>query len=41
MGMTNGSKLAKDGINDYVVHGDRDAVNPDQVGTKAAAHYTS
>jgi hypothetical protein len=29
----------KDGINNYVVHGRRDAVNPDQVGTKTAAHY--
>ena len=29
----------KDGINDYLVAGDRDAVNPDAVGTKAAAHY--
>jgi hypothetical protein len=29
----------KDGINDYVVRGDRNAVNPTQRGTKAAAHY--
>jgi hypothetical protein len=29
----------KDGINDYVVSGRRDAVNPDRQGTKAAAHY--
>ena len=29
----------KDGINDYVVHGHKDAVNPQQTGTKAAAHY--
>ena len=29
----------KDGINDYVVRGDVDAVNPAQRGTKAAAHY--
>ena len=29
----------KDGINNYVVHGRRDAVNPDPRGTKAAAHY--
>ena len=29
----------KDGINDYVVEGRKDAVNPDGVGTKAAAHY--
>ena len=29
----------KDGINDYVVNGDRNAVNPARLGTKAAAHY--
>jgi Glycosyl hydrolase family 63 C-terminal domain len=29
----------KDGINDYVVGGDRAAVNPDRRGTKAAAVY--
>ncbi len=28
----------KDGINDYVVHGNLAAVNPAQIGTKAAAH---
>ena len=33
-------RYVKDGINDYVVHGARDAVNPAQTGTKAAAHYT-
>ena len=32
--------FVKDGINDYVVHGLRDAVNPESRGTKAAAHYT-
>ncbi|MFN7930125.1 MAG: glucosidase [Blastocatellia bacterium] len=30
---------AKDGINDYVVNGASQAVNPAQQGTKAAAHY--
>ncbi|MFY9608817.1 MAG: glucosidase [Blastocatellia bacterium] len=35
----NGTRHAKDGINDYVVHGLRDAVNPAKSGTKAAAHY--
>ncbi len=30
----------KDGINDFVVHGVRSAVNPAREGTKAAAHYT-
>jgi hypothetical protein len=29
----------KDGINDYLVHGRQDAVNPDRLGTKVAAHY--
>ncbi|MBC6951819.1 glucosidase, partial [candidate division KSB1 bacterium] len=29
----------KDGINEYVVHGNLAAVNPAQIGTKAAAHY--
>ncbi len=32
--------FVKDGINDYVVHGRREGVNPQQVGTKAAAHYS-
>jgi hypothetical protein len=29
----------KDGINEYVVNGRRDAVNPEKTGTKAAAQY--
>ena len=29
----------KDGINDHVVHGGADTVNPARTGTKAAAHY--
>jgi hypothetical protein len=29
----------KDGIDNYIVHGRRDAVNPEQHGTKVAAHY--
>jgi hypothetical protein len=29
----------KDGINDYVVRGDKSAVNPSHIGSKAAAHY--
>src|SRR5215468_6760807 len=29
----------KDGINDYIVHGQRDAVLASLMGTKAAAHY--
>ena len=35
----NSSPYVKDGINNYVVNGDRDAVNPNQLGTKFAAHY--
>ena len=38
-GGVNDSPYAKDGINDYVVSGDEQAVNPHQTGTKAAAHY--
>ncbi|WP_133272359.1 MGH1-like glycoside hydrolase domain-containing protein [Hymenobacter radiodurans] len=46
---TNGDKLYglsaeglffKDGINDYVVNGKLDAINPAHTGTKAAAQYT-
>jgi hypothetical protein len=29
----------KDGINNYVVQGQQNAVNPEKTGTKAAAHY--
>ena len=35
----NESRHVKDGINDYVVGGNRAAVNPEQQGTKVAAHY--
>ena len=38
-GGANDSPYAKDGINDYVVKGDERAINPNQTGTKAAAHY--
>jgi Mannosylglycerate hydrolase MGH1-like glycoside hydrolase domain len=38
-GTPNESPYVKDGINDCVVHGRRDAVNPDREGTKVAAHY--
>jgi hypothetical protein len=37
-GRPNASPHVKDGINDFVVHGRRDAVNPEGRGTKAAAH---
>ena len=35
----NRTPYVKDGINNYLVHGFKDAVNPDQRGTKASAHY--
>lgn len=35
----NASPYVKDGINTYIVHGQREAVNPKKTGTKAAAHY--
>ena len=38
-GTPNASPYVKDGINNYVVHGKQDAVNPQNTGTKAAAHY--
>ncbi|HKC62650.1 MAG TPA: hypothetical protein VKB86_03390, partial [Pyrinomonadaceae bacterium] len=38
-GVPNKSPYVKDGINNYIVHGAREAVNPAQTGTKAAAHY--
>ncbi len=36
----NSSPYVKDGINEHVVNGRADAVNPDKRGTKAAVHYT-
>jgi hypothetical protein len=38
-GQPNDSPYVKDGINNYVVHGDRRTVNPEKRGTKVAAHY--
>ncbi|MFN2476373.1 MAG: glucosidase, partial [Chthoniobacterales bacterium] len=35
----NRTPFVKDGINDFVVSGRGEAVNPKRVGTKAAAHY--
>ncbi len=35
----NGTPYAKDGINDYVVKGIRESVNPQFLGTKASARY--
>jgi len=38
-GGENKSNYTKDGIGDYVAGGDKTAVNAEQTGTKAAAHY--
>ena len=38
-GLPNHSPYVKDSINDYVVYGQKAGVNPEQKGTKAAAHY--
>src|SRR3569833_842964 len=38
-GVENAVRFVKDGINDYVVAGAREAVNPGQSGTKAAARF--
>ncbi|MBD2774283.1 MGH1-like glycoside hydrolase domain-containing protein [Iningainema tapete] len=38
-GVENASPYVKDGINDYIIEGRKEAVNPNQIGTKVAAHY--
>jgi hypothetical protein len=38
-GVETGNPYVKDSINEYVVQGCEDAVNPQHAGTKAAAHY--
>jgi len=38
-GVPNHAAYVKDSINDYIVLGRQEAVNPAQTGTKAAAHY--
>ena len=39
-GDADGARYVKDSFHDYVIHGQRDAVNPNQVGSKTAALYT-
>jgi Glycosyl hydrolase family 63 C-terminal domain len=39
-GYSNGARYFKDGIDEAVVHGRADRLNPAQTGTRAAAHYT-
>ena len=34
-----GAPFVKDSFHDYVVQGEKEAVNPDHLGTKAAAQY--
>jgi hypothetical protein len=38
-GQTNHTPFVKDGFHEYVIHGNTNAVNPAQTGSKAAAHY--
>jgi hypothetical protein len=38
-GTSNATPYVKDGINDAIIHGLADRVNPELVGTKVAAHY--
>lgn len=38
-GIDNSAAYVKDGINDYIVSGRQDAVNPNKIGTKVAANY--
>ena len=38
-GSQNPSPYVKDGIGNYIVHGQKDAINPENKGTKVAAHY--
>jgi hypothetical protein len=38
-GTANASPYVKDGINNFVVNGNQNAVNPEKTGTKSAAHY--
>jgi Glycosyl hydrolase family 63 C-terminal domain len=38
-GVANRQPYVKDAFHNYVIHGAREAINPEQTGTKAAAHY--
>ncbi len=38
-GVPNRSPYVKDSIDSYIVHGQKNAVNPDKIGTKVAADY--
>lgn len=38
-GVPNRGPYVKDGINNYIVHGQKEVVNPEKKGTKVSAHY--
>ena len=38
-GDQDGAKYVKDSFHDYIVHGRTDAINPEKIGSKAAAQY--
>ena len=38
-GVANRCPYVKDSINDFIVHGQEGLLNPEQIGTKVAAHY--
>jgi hypothetical protein len=38
-GINHGNLYCKSGIDEYIVHNKKDAVNPDKIGTKASPHY--
>lgn len=38
-GVSNPSPFVKDGINNYIVHGEKSAINSQQVGTKVSSYY--
>ena len=38
-GIENGGGFAKDAFHEYLIDGNKQAINPQQIGTKAAAHY--
>ena len=38
-GVPNPSPYVKDGIDNYIVHENKDAINPENKGTKVSAHY--
>jgi hypothetical protein len=38
-GEPNSGQFVKDGINNFIVQGRQDGINPESIGTKASAHY--